>query len=424
MGLVTRRGLLLVSGALPGGFVAAGVDSSSPPVVNGPRAGHTFQPRTSALPSLFQSFFMGGFECSTHWRTDGRRHDLLAATRHDVLAEQDYRQLAEHGIRTVRDGVRWHLIEPGAPGQYDWSSVTGMLRAGEAAGTQIIWDLCHYGWPDGLDVFSAAFVERFGRFAGAFARLHLTETGRPPMVCPINEISFLAWAGGDMGIMNPDARQRGNELKRQLVRATIGAIHAMRAVALGARFMAIDPLIHLVPRAGQDPRPAEAHMAAQYQAWDMLAGRVEPALGGGAGMLDVVGVNYYWHNQQEHGGATLSSDDPRRRPFHAMLRDAHARYGRPIFLAETSIEGDERAAWLSHVGAELRAAMRSGVPVEGACLYPVLSHPGWDDDRYCPNGLLEMEERNGRRVEHVPLADELRRQQALLEAVQQGVTRQ
>lgn len=46
------------------------------------------------------------------------------------------------------------------------------------------------------DVFSAAFVDRFARFAGAFARLHLAEIGRPPMVCPINEISFLAWVGG------------------------------------------------------------------------------------------------------------------------------------------------------------------------------------------------------------------------------------
>jgi hypothetical protein len=33
--------------------------------------------------------------------------------------------------------VRWHLIEPGAPGRYDWSSLLPMLRAAEAAGTQV-----------------------------------------------------------------------------------------------------------------------------------------------------------------------------------------------------------------------------------------------------------------------------------------------
>jgi hypothetical protein len=134
-------------------------------------------------------------------------------------------------------------------------------------------------------------------------------------------------------------------------------------------------------------------------------------------MLDVVGVNYYWDNQQEDGGGVLPLSDPRRRPFRAMLLEAHARYGRPIFIAETSIEGDRRAAWLRHVAEEARAAIQAGVPLEGICLYPVLSHPGWDDDRYCPNGLFEMEVRQGRHMEHVPLADELRRQQRQFEAL-------
>jgi hypothetical protein len=35
---------------------------------------------------LFQSWFIGGFECSTHRRRDGRRLDLLASTCHDVNA--------------------------------------------------------------------------------------------------------------------------------------------------------------------------------------------------------------------------------------------------------------------------------------------------------------------------------------------------
>ena len=56
------------------------------------------------------------------------------------------------------------------------------------------------------------------------------------------------------------------------------------------------------------------------------------------------------------------------------------------------------------------------MPLEGACLYPVLSHPGWDDERYCPNGLLEMGPvGNRRRPVHAPLAAELRRQQGLME---------
>ena len=108
----------------------------------------------SFRPSLFRSFFLGGFECSTHVRKDGRRLDLIAATRHDREAEQDYRQLAEHGIRAVRDGVRWHLVQAAGPGRYDWSPVLPLLQAASRTGTQVVWDLCHYGWPDWLDFFS------------------------------------------------------------------------------------------------------------------------------------------------------------------------------------------------------------------------------------------------------------------------------
>jgi hypothetical protein len=307
-----------------------------------------------------------------------------------------------------------------------------MLRAGEAAGTQVAWDLCHYGWPDDLDVFSAAFVERLARYAAAFAHLHLEETGRPPIVCPVNEISYLAWAGGDMARMNPLARGRGYELKRQLARAAIAAVSAVRAVAPGARILAIDPVIHIAPAPGKDAGPALAHLEAQFQAWDMLVGRHAPELGGAPTMLDLVGVNYYWNNQWscEHPrllkghwlceGEPLSPFDPRARPLRGLLAGVHARYGRPIFVAETSIEGDRRADWLRHVGAEVREAIRAGIPVEGICLYPVLSHPGWDDDRYCPNGLLEMEVRHGRRVEHAPLVAELRRQQRLCESLFSG----
>lgn len=371
--------------------------------------------KASWRPALFRSFFMAGFECSSHQRADGRRLDLIARTRHDELALQDYRQVASHGLASVRDGLRWHLIEPGAPGAWDWSSLLPMLRAAEQSRVQVIWDLCHYGWPDGLDVFSPTFPDRLARMSAAFARLHLQETGRAPLVCPVNEISFLAWAGGDMATMNPMARGRGGELKRQLVRAFVAAAHAVRgATGPEARVIAVEPLIHVVPRQGESTAAAAAWSEAQYEACDMLLGRLEPGLGGAAGLLDAVGVNYYWNNQWELGGGTLDRADTRHRPLRELLAAAAGRHERPIFISETSIEGEVRAPWLRHVAEEAREAVRAGVPLEGICLYPVLSHPGWDDDRYCPNGLLEMAPvQAGLRPVHVPLAVELERQQAV-----------
>jgi hypothetical protein len=94
----------------------------------------------------------------------------------------------------------------------------------------------------------------------------------------------------------------------------------------------------------------------------------------------------------------------------------HMRYDRPVFLAETRIEG-EGGGSLSTVTEEVREAIRAGVSVEGICVYRVLSHPGWRNGRMCPNGLLEMQRRHDRRPVHEPLAAELRRHRALNDAV-------
>ncbi len=368
-------------------------------------------------PSLFRSFFLGGFECSTHRRNDGRRLDLIAATRHDLLAEEDYRQVAEHGIRAVRDGVRWHLVQAAGPGQYDWSPVQPLLQAASRTGTQVVWDLCHYGWPDWLDFYSDDFAPRFAEYAVRFAELARAETGQAPTLCPLNEISFLAWAGGETGHFNPCSRGRGPEVKRQAVAATLAATRAMRQAVPGTRVFAVEPLINTVgrPNVVEDIAPSEARNAGMWEAWDMLLGRQEPELGGSEDVLDAIGVNFYWNNQwwlhEGRDAAPLSVFDERWVPLRELLAKVHNHFKRPIFVAETSIEGDRRALWLRYVAEEVREAIRAGVPVEGICLYPVLSHPGWDNDRYCPNGLLEMEPKHGRRPVHAPLARELRRQQ-------------
>ncbi len=44
---------------------------------------------------------------------------------------------------------------------------------------QVIWDLWHYGWPDGIDIFSAQFIARFVAFARAIAS-HLSEAFETP----------------------------------------------------------------------------------------------------------------------------------------------------------------------------------------------------------------------------------------------------
>ncbi len=366
--------------------------------------------------SLFQSFFIGGFECSSHRLKSGRRLDLLVATQHDqypaVLA--DYQRLQKQGIFTARESIRWHLIER-KPHQYDFSSVLPMVRAARETGMQLIWDIFHYGWPDDLDIFTPAFVERFADLSAAFTKLLLDESDTTLFLAPINEISFISWAGGDADCLNPYAEGRGYELKAQLVRAAIASIEAIWDVTRAARIVQIDPVINIVahPDKPEEVDEAEAYRTAQYQSWDMLTGRVAPELGGQEKYLDIIGVNYYAINQWFHQGRTLHRHEPQYKPFREMLAEIYERYQRPLFIGETGDEGWVRPGWLRYVGQEVRAAIQDGVPVQGLCLYPVLDYPGWNNDRHCHTGLWGFANAQGEREIYEPLARELQQQQRL-----------
>ena len=357
-------------------------------------------------PTLFRSFLQGGFECSTHRLRSGRRLDVIAAIEHDVHAEGDYRQLARLGMRTVRDGLRWHLIET-VPGRHDFASLLPMLRAARLAGTQVIWDLLHYGWPDDIDIWSPEFVSRFADFARAAALLVRAESDEVPFWCPVNEISFFAWAGGDVRYFNPFAAGRGFELKVQLARASIAAMDVLREVDPRARFVHCEPLIAVQhdPARGRPRWEAEGWHQAQFQAYELLMGRLWPQVGGHPGCLDIVGVNYYSNNQWIHAGEPIDVGHSLYRPLSDLLFECYARYRRPIVVSETGAEGGRRADWFRYVAAEVNRARRRGVEVEGICLYPVADHPGWDNDRLCPNGLLGHRVEGGRRALYQPLAE-------------------
>jgi hypothetical protein len=361
--------------------------------------------------SLVESPFLGGFECSCHELESGRRLDLGDSTRHRALADADYARLVGMGIAASREGSPWPLLRR-RRGQYDFALLVPVVRAAAKYGVQVIWDLMHFGWPRELDVFAPSFPGHFAVYAAAFAKWLREESDQTPMLAPINEISYLAWAGGDVRCMNPFAAARGVELKVQLVRASIEAIEAIRAVLPRARFVQPEPIINIVP-APEHPktwRRVESDNLLQFQTWDMLAGRIWPALGGRPDYLDIVGVNFYPDNQFMLDGSTIGRGDPRYKPLSTMLLEVHTRYRRPMLMTETGAEGDARADWLAYVSGECIDALARGCELHGITIYPVLNHPGWADDRHCQNGLWDYADDNGDRPIHEPMAMELRRQ--------------
>jgi len=173
------------------------------------------------------------------------------------------------------------------------------------------------------------------------------------------------------------------------------------------------PFVPLDPNNEKQVHEAESYRTSQFEAWDMLSGRLKPELGGDPKYLDAIGANYYVHNQWILGQGFIDQNNPRYKPLRNIIKEIYDRYQRPFFIAETGIEDDLRPKWFRYVCNEALAAARDGVQLEGICLYPILNHPGWLDDRHCYNGLWDYADEKGERQIYQPLADELQRQRDL-----------
>ena len=353
-----------------------------------------------AHSSPYRSFWQAGFEGADHVNGFGLPLDMNRATRHLENIDEDYARLARFDMRTVRESVGWRCCERG-PG-FDFASVRRRAEAAQRHGVQILWTCLHYGVPADIDLFSKEFVARFARFCEALALCLRPWSGGDlaPVFTPVNEISFFGWAVCETGLMHPfrgDMPERGYELKKNLVAAALAGGDAIRSVMPEARLLHVDPLVHIVaPRDRPDLAEAAARRSAfQFQAWDMLCGRIEPELGGSPAQLDLIGVNYYPNNQWEHlTDARLHWHlrDPRRRTFADLLAETARRYGRPLVVAETSHQGAAKAQWISEIAEDVDKARRSGVDVQGICLYPATDRPDWQDPlRWHTSGLWSVD---------------------------------
>jgi hypothetical protein len=169
-------------------------------------------------------------------------------------------------------------------------------------------------------------------------------------------------------------------------------------------------------------RAAADQRAAQFEAWDMLAGALEPQLGGHPKYLDIVGVNYYHANQWEHPDQRLRWEDvprdPRWVPFNLLLAEVYYRYWKPVVVSETSHFGAGRGRWIREVADEVATARSAGVCVEGLCIYPIIDRPDWDDPNHWHNsGLWDLRPNAAGQLERVLSSDyaaDLREAQARL----------
>ena len=334
----------------------------------------------------FKSFWMGGYECTDKLNAFGNRVDLMNITGHLQLLDDDYQLLHPFGIKTVREGIRWSQVEK-RPYEYDWSTVAVMLERGRANGIQQVWDLCHFGFPDDLSPLHPMFARRFAALCTAFVHFYRHHVPHSTLiVTPINEVSFLSWLGGDARGTTPYCIGQGWEVKYHLMKAYIEGVAALKEADPGIRILTTEPLVNMVEplyATEQEIQNACNHHEDQYQALDILSGRMCPELGGSPEYLDILGFNYYYNNQVVVGQWHClpwanEEDDPRWRPLSSLLKEAYNRYDRPIALTETSHPGEDRPKWIEFVSRECASVIEDGIPLWGICLYPIIDRPDWD----------------------------------------------
>lgn len=348
----------------------------------------------SSSPSVspYDSFWMGGFEGADHINAKEDRLDMVGGSGHDLHVEEDYARLAALGISTVRESVGWRISQPTLGSELDLSRAVRFAKAARQEGIQIIWTFMHYGTPEGVSLEDESFVAHFAAYAAKVAAA-LAPFSDAPVFNLINEISYLSWAVAHTDFMHPYGDDLdGYEIKCRLVRAVVAAAAEVKRVCPNARFLHVEPIMHVAAPVDRPDLEAEAQRFKDYQwqTFDLLRD---------AGLLDLIGVNYYYNGQIEFNGEALcwQTPDPRRIPFSEMLRSVWDRYHRPLIVSETGHFDDQRAQWLDEVLAEVKVAIESGVPVHGVCIYPILDRPCWHEpDMFIRTGLIEVTD-DGRR---------------------------
>lgn len=325
-------------------------------------------------------------------------------TGHDLHWRSDIATAASLGATGLRYGVSWPLVHV-APGRFDWSRLDERIDyAVHELGLTVIADLVHYGTPVWLaDSFAdEGFPAALEEFATAFAARY---RGVVDHVTPLNEPLTTASFCGLRGVW-PPALQGWSGWSTVAVGIARGV---QRAIAGVRRANPDAVIVHVEASAiyeSEDPALAEEVRLLRSLATlptDLILGRVDDAhplrpwlqeqgvprahldeLAAASPVIDLMGVNYYPDLtprvlETVDGAARQVTANRWSEGLRGVLLSWASRYGLPILVTETSIEGTEdvRRDWLDASIATVRGLRADGVDVRGLTWWPLLDFVDW-----------------------------------------------
>ena len=353
-------------------------------------------PRTPDVLEIEDGFVVAtGIECSAPRILGGARLDELRKTGHWDRRDEDIALVAGFGIRHLRYGIPFHVVDHD-PAARDWAWTDAAMLSLNRHGIEPIVDLLHFGVPDDLGgVGDPSLPDRFARYADAFAR-------RYPWVryyTPVNEPLVCAVFSAGLGLWN---ERRSDDAS--LV-AAIDALSASQALGMEAIRQHRSDAVFI----GSDAcevysavEPAAEPVAAflnerRFVAWELAYGRTPGRAVLGwlmrHGMTDarlawfeetgsdrgcIVGLDYYRGNEWRVAADGRTQWARRRRGFARLAREYHEHLLLPFMLSETNLEGPMSQRWLAEVWDDALRLREDGLPIRGVCWYGFVDHVDWD----------------------------------------------
>lgn len=349
--------------------------------------------------------WMLGIEDTCVYPADGSREalDEHVLTEHDIRRTDDLQLVARLGARALRYGVSWPLAHP-APGQFRWDELDAAVADAERSGIRLIADLVHYGTPVWLpDSFAdPGYPAAIEEFAGAFAARY---AGRVQHITPLNEPITTASFCGLRGVWPPGLTGWDGWVRVAvpIAEGMSRATRAIRAAAPDTRIVHVEASTHVDTENPGLTSEVELLRGIGWLPTDLLLGLVDEShpmhgwliehgadprtldyLRVNPARPDILGVNYYPDLTPRtllelEGKPVQLAYNAGAAGLRRVLTAFAQRYGLPLAVTETSIEGDDttRAGWLLASSAEVRALVAGGLDVRGYTWWPVFDFIDW-----------------------------------------------
>jgi len=330
--------------------------------------------------------------------------DEFELTEHNRRWRDDLTLARDLGATAIRYGAGWPVVHP-SRGRFVWSALEERFDfAVNELGLRVIADLVHYGTPTWLAGsfadrdYPAVVAEYAGEFAAHFA-------GLVDDITPLNEPVTTASFCGLRGVWPPAliGWDGWTTVTLGLVRGMQSSVRAIREGNPLARIVHVEASA-LYEAETESLNPHAEHLeSVGMLPTDLLTGRVTPKhekhdwlIEHGASeseletiaregvTFDFLGVNYYPdlspRTLTESGGAIEQrATNLWTRGLVDSVRGFIRRYGAPVIVTETSIEGsdDVRSAWVDGSIAAVRELMATGADIRGFTWWPLFDFVDW-----------------------------------------------